>query len=83
MLGWVFAVGGGARVHVHWDGRGVMWGGWNELGWVGIGESLTEGQEDASTLLSRAFLDSEPTITLILATKKSDMKSDEAPPGVY
>ena len=42
-LGWVFAVEGGTRVRVHWDGRGVMWGGRNELGWVGIGESLTGG----------------------------------------
>ena len=40
-LGWVFAVEGGARVCVHWDGRGVMRGGQNESGWVGIGESLT------------------------------------------
>ena len=40
-LGWVFAVEGSARVRVHWDGRGVMQGGWNESGWVGIGESLT------------------------------------------
>ena len=40
-LGWVFAVGGGDRVRVHQDGRGGMRGGWNELGWVGIGESLT------------------------------------------
>ena len=43
-LGWVFAVEGGARVCVHWDSRGVMWGGRNELGWVGIGESLTPYQ---------------------------------------
>ena len=41
VLGWVFAVGGGVRVHVHWDGRGGMQGGWNVSGWVGIGESLT------------------------------------------
>ena len=40
-LGRVFAVGGGIRVCVHRDGRGVMRGGWNESGWVGIGESLT------------------------------------------
>ena len=40
-LGWVFAVEGGARVHVHRDGWGVMWGGQNESGWVRIGESLT------------------------------------------
>ena len=40
-LGWVFAVEGGTRVRVHWDGRGVMRGGRNELGWVRIGESLT------------------------------------------
>ena len=40
-LGWVFAVGGGIRVRVHRDGWGVMWGGRNESGWVGIGESLT------------------------------------------
>ena len=40
-LGWVFAVEGGARVHVHWDGWGVMRGGRNESGWVRIGESLT------------------------------------------
>ena len=40
-LGWVFAVEGGARVRVHWDGWGVMQGGGNESGWVGIGESLT------------------------------------------
>ena len=41
VLGWVFAVGGGIRVCVHWDGQGVMRGGQNELGWVGIGEYLT------------------------------------------
>ena len=43
-LGWVFTVEGGARVRVHRDcqgGWGVMQGGRNELGWVGIGESLT------------------------------------------
>ena len=40
-LGWVFAVGGGIRVHVQWDSWGGMWGGRNELGWVRIGESLT------------------------------------------
>ena len=40
-LGWVFAVEGGTRVHVHRDSQGVMRGGWNESGWVGIGESLT------------------------------------------
>ena len=40
-LGWVFTVEGGAWVCVHQDGRGVMWGGRNESGWVGIGESLT------------------------------------------
>ena len=40
-LGWVFTVEGGARVHVLWDGWGVMRGGRNESGWVGIGESLT------------------------------------------
>ena len=40
-LGWVFAVGGSARVRVHRDGQGVMQGGQNESGWVGIGESLT------------------------------------------
>ena len=40
-LGWVFAVEGGARVRVHQDGQGVMRGGQNESGWVGIGESLT------------------------------------------
>ena len=40
-LGWVFAVEGGARVHVHQDGWGVMQGGQNESGWVGIGESST------------------------------------------
>ena len=39
-LGWVFAVEGGARVHVHWDSRGVMRGGRNESGWVGIGVML-------------------------------------------
>ena len=42
MLGWVFAVGGGVRVHVHQDGQGGMRGGQNELGWVRIGESLTD-----------------------------------------
>ena len=36
-LGWVFTVEGGARVCVHQDGWGVMWGGRNELGWVGKG----------------------------------------------
>ena len=41
VLGWVFTVEGGARVCVHQDGRGVMWGGQNESGWVRIGESLT------------------------------------------
>ena len=41
-LGWVFAVEGGVRVRVHRDGQGGMWGGQNESGWVGIGESLTE-----------------------------------------
>ena len=41
-LGWVFAVEGGARVCVHWDSQGVMRGGWNESGWVRIGESLTD-----------------------------------------
>ena len=41
VLGWVFTVEGGARVHVHQDSRGVMRGGRNESGWVGIGESLT------------------------------------------
>ena len=40
-LGWVFAVEGSARVCVHRDSRGFMWGGRNELGWVRIGESLT------------------------------------------
>ena len=40
-LGWVFTVEGGTRVRVHRDGQGVMWGGQNESGWVGIGESLT------------------------------------------
>ena len=43
-LGWVFTVEGGTRVCVHRDGRGVMRGGRNESGWVGIGESLTEVQ---------------------------------------
>ena len=41
VLGWVFTVEGGAGVRVHQDSRGVMRGGRNELGWVGIGESLT------------------------------------------
>ena len=41
-LGWVLAVEGGARVRVHRDGWGVMRGGRNESGWVGIGESLTQ-----------------------------------------
>ena len=49
-LGWVFAVEGGTRVRVHWDGRGVMQGGQNESGWVGIGESLTEAKSDPGTL---------------------------------
>ena len=40
-LDWVFTVEGGARVRVCRDGRGVMRGGQNESGWVGIGESLT------------------------------------------
>ena len=40
-LDWVFTVEGGARVRVCRDGRGVMRGGRNELGWVRIGESLT------------------------------------------
>ena len=40
-LDWVFTVEGGARVRVCQDGRGVMQGGRNESGWVGIGESLT------------------------------------------
>ena len=40
-LDWVFTVEGGARVRVCRDGRGVVWGGRNESGWVGIGESLT------------------------------------------
>ena len=40
-LDWVFTVEGGARVRVCQDGRGVVWGGRNESGWVGIGESLT------------------------------------------
>ena len=40
-LDWVFTVEGGARVCVCRDGRGVVQGGRNELGWVGIGESLT------------------------------------------
>ena len=44
-LGWVFAVEGGTRVHVHRDGQGVMRGGRNELGWVRIGESLTLPQQ--------------------------------------
>ena len=33
--------GGGARVCMHWDSRGVCGGGRSELGWVGIGGSLT------------------------------------------
>ena len=41
-LDWVFTVEGGARVRVCRDGRGVMRGGRNESGWVGIGESLTQ-----------------------------------------
>ena len=32
---------GGIRVHVHQDGEGACRGGWNESGWVRIGESLT------------------------------------------
>ena len=40
-LGWVFTVEGSAGVRVHRDSRGVMRGGQNESGWVGIGESLT------------------------------------------
>ena len=40
-LGWVFTVEGSAGVRVHRDSRGVMRGGRNESGWVGIGESLT------------------------------------------
>ena len=40
-LDWVFTVEGGARVRVCRDGQGVMRGGQNESGWVGIGESLT------------------------------------------
>ena len=44
-LGWVFTVEGGARVRVHRDGRGVMRGGRNESGKVGIGESLTVSQK--------------------------------------
>ena len=32
VLGWVFAVEGGARVRVHRDGRGFMQGGRNESG---------------------------------------------------
>ena len=43
-LGWVFTVEGGAGVRVHQDGWGVMQGGRNESGWVGIGESLTRSQ---------------------------------------
>ena len=40
-LDWVFTVEGSARVRVCRDGRGVVRGGRNESGWVGIGESLT------------------------------------------
>ena len=43
-LDWVFTVEGGARVRVYRDSRGVMRGGRNESGWVGIGESLTAGR---------------------------------------
>ena len=32
---------GGVRVHMCWDGQGPCRSGQNELGWVGIGDSLT------------------------------------------
>ena len=32
---------GGIRVHACWDGQGACGNGWNELGWVGIGDYLT------------------------------------------
>ena len=51
VLGWVFTVEGGARVRVHRDGRGVMWGGRNESGWVGIGESLTGRRQEGESCL--------------------------------
>ena len=40
---------------------------------------MQEGREDVTTLLSRAFPDSAPTISVIPAAKKSDIKSNEAP----
>ena len=43
VLDWVFTVEGSARVRMCRDGQGVMRGGRNESGWVGIGESLTVG----------------------------------------
>ena len=54
-LGWVFAVGGGVRVRVHWDGQGVMQGGQNESGWVGIGESLTPSHHGSFGPVNVAF----------------------------
>ena len=54
-LGWVFAVGGGVRVRVYRDGQGVMQGGWNESGWVGIGESLTDIQETTPPQYKNAY----------------------------
>ena len=56
-LGWVFAVGGGARVCVHQDGQGVMQGGQNESGWVGIGESLIERGVWVGEVLSESVYD--------------------------
>ncbi len=41
---------------------------------------MQEVREDAKTLLGRAFPDSEPTITIIPAAKKTNIKCDEAPP---
>ena len=52
-LDWVFTVEGGARVCVCRDSQGVMRGGWNELGWVGIGESLTGHSIGKSGCLGR------------------------------
>ncbi len=42
---------------------------------------MQEVREDVKIILSRAFPDSAQTITTIPAAKKTDIKSDEAPPG--
>ena len=68
-LGWVFAVEGGARVCVQRDGQGVMRGGRNESGWVGIGESLTGKEIKLMLAAICTFRSSASGLTIVTGSR--------------